>query len=67
MTSLKEIIYLDASATTPPYEEVITEIIKIETNSSISNAKDILSSIINKYKQIKDFRVLRINIDVDPI
>ena len=41
-------------------------LLKIETKASINNAKDILSSIIQKYKQIKDFRILRINIDVDP-
>ncbi len=41
-------------------------LLKIETDASITNAKNILSSIIDKYKQLKDFRVLRINIDVDP-
>tara|TARA_B110000495_G_scaffold136379_1_gene119429 strand:+ start:283 stop:1023 length:741 start_codon:yes stop_codon:yes gene_type:complete len=41
-------------------------LLKIETDASITNAKNILSSIIEKYKGLKDFRVLRINIDVDP-
>ena len=41
-------------------------LLKIETDASITNAKNILFSIIDKYKQLKDFRVLRINIDVDP-
>ena len=41
-------------------------LLKIETDSSITNAKNILFSIIEKYKELKDFRVLRINIDVDP-
>ena len=30
MTSLKEIIYLDASATCPPHEKVISEVLKVE-------------------------------------
>ena len=41
-------------------------LLKIETDASITKAKNILFSIIEKYKELKDFRSVRINIDVDP-
>ena len=41
-------------------------ILKIEAVSSINDAKTILLQMIGKYRELKDFRVLRINIDVDP-
>jgi len=41
-------------------------ILKIETDSSIKDAKAILLQMIEKYKELKDFRAVRINIDVDP-
>ncbi|MBT6808498.1 MAG: primosomal protein N', partial [Flavobacteriales bacterium] len=41
-------------------------ILKIETDSSIKDAKNILLQMIEKYKELKDFRAVRINIDVDP-
>ena len=41
-------------------------LLKIENESSIKDAKKILSQIILKYRDLKDFRSARINMDVDP-
>ena len=41
-------------------------LLKIENESSIKDAKKILNQIILKYRDLKDFRSARINIDVDP-
>ena len=40
--------------------------LKIESDSSIKKAKEILSKTIEVYKDLKQFRSIRINIDVDP-
>lgn len=40
-------------------------LLKIETTSSIQKAKDILNSIIERYKNIQNFKSVRININVD--
>lgn len=40
--------------------------LKIESDSSIKKAKEILSKTIEVYKGLKEFRSIRINIDVDP-
>ena len=40
--------------------------LKIESDASIKKAKEILSKTIEVYKDLKQFRSLRINIDVDP-
>ena len=41
-------------------------LLKLESSSSVSKAKNILDRLINKYQDIKSFRSIRINIDVDP-
>ncbi len=40
--------------------------LKIESDASIKKAKEILSKTIEIYKDLKQFRSIRINIDVDP-
>jgi primosomal protein N' (replication factor Y) (superfamily II helicase) len=41
-------------------------LLKIETEASVKDAKIILNNLIVKYRDLKDFRSVRINIDVDP-
>ena len=41
-------------------------LLKIETESSVKEAKIILNNLILKYRDLKDFRAVRINMDVDP-
>ena len=42
-------------------------LLKIEDGTSIKNAKQILIEYINRYKEIKDFKSARINLDIDPL
>ncbi len=41
-------------------------LLKIETEASVKDAKIILNNLIIKYSDLKDFRAVRINMDVDP-
>lgn len=41
-------------------------LLKIETEASVKEAKIILNNLILKYRDLKDFRAVRINMDVDP-
>ena len=41
-------------------------LLKIETEASVKDAKIILNNLIVKYRDLKDFRAVRINMDVDP-
>lgn len=41
-------------------------LLKIELGLSVTRAKDILGTLIEKFKEIKEFRSIRVNIDVDP-
>ncbi|MBT6013308.1 MAG: primosomal protein N' [Flavobacteriales bacterium] len=41
-------------------------LLKIETEASVKDAKKILSKLIEQYRELKDFRAVRINMDVDP-
>ena len=42
-------------------------LLKIEDGTSIKNAKQILIEYINRYKEVKDFKSARINLDIDPL
>ena len=42
-------------------------LLKIEDGNSIKNAKQILIEYINRYKEVKDFKSARINLDIDPL
>ena len=39
----------------------------INKQTSIKNAKQILIEYINRYKEVKDFKSARINLDIDPL
>jgi primosomal protein N' (replication factor Y) len=41
-------------------------LLKIEAEASVKDAKIILKNLILKYRDLKDFRAVRINMDVDP-
>jgi len=42
-------------------------LLKIERNSSVKKAKTIIDTIISNLQEQKDFRSLRVFIDVDPV
>ena len=42
-------------------------LLKVEDGTSIKNAKQILIEYINRYKEVKDFKSARINLDIDPL